>query len=88
MGRRALRKVDPAIDLTAHLKTFEQLPRPWDTAALFGRIAPLEIEVGSGKGLFLRSAADAQPDRDFLGIEVVAKYAQFAAAGAGQARAD
>ena len=81
MGRRALRKVDPAIDLTAHLKTFEQLPRPWDAAALFGRTAPLEVEVGSGKGLFLRSAAYAHPDRDFLGIEVVEKYAQFAAAG-------
>jgi tRNA (guanine-N7-)-methyltransferase len=81
MGRRALRKIDPSIDLTGHLKLFEQLPRPWDAAALFQRAAPLEIEVGSGKGLFLRNAAADRPEVDFLGIEVARKYAQFAAAG-------
>jgi tRNA (guanine-N7-)-methyltransferase len=80
MGRRALRKVDPALDLTQYLKTFEQLPRPWDAALLFGRRAPLEVEVGSGKGLFLRSAAAARPEVDLLGIEVATKYARFAAA--------
>jgi tRNA (guanine-N7-)-methyltransferase len=47
---------------------------------LFGRRAPLEVEVGSGKGLFLRSAAIARPDADFLGAEVAQKYARFAAA--------
>ncbi len=81
MGRRALRKIDPTIDLSGHLKTIDQLPCPWDAAALFGRRAPLEVEVGSGKGLFLRSAAVGRPETDFLGIEVVRKYAQFAAAG-------
>ena len=81
MGRRALRKIDPAIDLTGRLKTFDELPRPWDAAALFGRAAALEVEVGTGKGLFLRSAAAARPESDFLGIEVARKYAQFAAAG-------
>jgi tRNA (guanine-N7-)-methyltransferase len=80
MGRRALRKISPAIDLTGHLKTFEQLPRPWNAAAMFGRAAPLEVEVGSGKGLFLRNAAAARPEVDYLGIEVVRKYAEFAAA--------
>jgi tRNA (guanine-N7-)-methyltransferase len=80
MGRRALRKIDPSIDLTGHLKTPDQLPRPWDAAALFGRLAPLEVEVGSGKGLFLRTAAADRPDANFLGIEVAQKYAQFAAA--------
>jgi tRNA (guanine-N7-)-methyltransferase len=85
MGRRALRKIDPAIDLTGHFKVPEQLPRPWNAAALFGRVAPLEIEVGSGKGLFLRSAAAARPDVDFLGIEVALKYAQFAAAALAKA---
>ena len=81
MGRRALRKTDPSIDLTGHFKTFDELPRPWDAARLFGRSAPLEVEVGSGKGLFLRGAAIARPEVDFLGIEVVRKYAAFAAAG-------
>lgn len=81
MGRRALRKIDPKLDLSGHLKTFDQLPNPWDAAALFGRRAPLEVEVGSGKGLFIRNAAAARPDTDFLGIEVAHRYAEFAAAG-------
>lgn len=80
MPRRALRKVDPAIDVARHLRTFEQLPRPWDAAAVFGRAAPLEVEVGSGKGLFLRAAAGQRCQHNFLGIEIVAKYAQYAAA--------
>jgi tRNA (guanine-N7-)-methyltransferase len=81
MGRRALRKIDPALDLSHHLKTLDQLPRPWDAAAVFGRRAPLEVEVGSGKGLFLRTAAPKRPDVDFLGTEIAPKYARFAAAG-------
>ena len=36
MGRRALRKINPSIDLTGHLKLVEQLPRPWDAAAFSG----------------------------------------------------
>ena len=67
VGHRALRKIDPSIDLTGHLKLFEQLPRPWDAAALFGRAAPLEVEVGSGKGLFLRNAAAAPAGGGFPG---------------------
>lgn len=85
MGRRALRQIDSSIDLTAHFRTFDQLPRPLDAAALFGRTAPLEVEVGSGKGLFLRTAAAAQPDTNFLGIEVIEKYAQFVATGLAKA---
>ena len=85
MGRRALRKIDPSIDLTGCLKTFEQLPQPWNATVLFGRAAPLEVEVGSGKGLFLRSAAAARPEVDFLGIEVARKYAEFTAAALAKA---
>jgi tRNA (guanine-N7-)-methyltransferase len=79
MARRALRKLDPSLDLTGRLRTFEELPTPWDTAALFGRHAPLEVEVGTGKGLFLAAAAEAAPEHDFLGIEVSRKYAHHAA---------
>ena len=80
MARRALRKIDPSIDLTSRLKTFDQLPNPWNAELLFQRAAPLEVEVGSGKGLFLRNAAAARPNVNFLGIEVAHKYAEFAAA--------
>ena len=81
MGRRALQQIDPRLDLSRHLKTFDELPRPWDAEVLFGRRAPLEVEVGSGKGLFLRSAAAERPDVDFLGIEIGPKFARFSAAG-------
>jgi tRNA (guanine-N7-)-methyltransferase len=80
MGRRAVRKIDPGLDLSSYLWPWERLPRPWDPVALFERHAPLEVEVGSGKGMFLCRAAIAQPDHDFLGIEIAAKYARFAAA--------
>ena len=46
-----------------------------------GRRAPLELEIGSGKGLFLRTAAAAHPERDYLGVEIAYRYARFAAAG-------
>jgi tRNA (guanine-N7-)-methyltransferase len=81
MGRRALRKLDPALDISGHFRTLSELSAPWDPAAWFGRTAPLEVEVGSGKGLFLRTAAAAQPQHNFLGIELASRYARFAAAG-------
>jgi tRNA (guanine-N7-)-methyltransferase len=80
MGRRSLRKLDPALDLSRHLKNWEELPRPWSPIALFERSAPLEVEVGIGKGLFLSAAASTQADHDFFGIEIAAKYARYAAA--------
>lgn len=84
MGRRALRKIDPELDLSRHLRLVEDLGQPLVSESLFGRAGllerrPLEIEVGSGKGLFLATAARLHPERDFLGIEVAHKYARFAA---------
>jgi tRNA (guanine-N7-)-methyltransferase len=81
MGRRALRKIKSEIDLSGYLLEPDDLPNPWDARALFGNPAPLEVEIGSGKGLFLRTAAAACPEVNFLGIEVAQKYAAFAAAG-------
>lgn len=79
MARPKLKKIDPSLDLSRHLIGEEALPRPWDPSKIFGRAAPLEIEVGPGKGLFLRNAAAAHPEIDYLGIEVARRYAQFAA---------
>ena len=36
---------------------------------------PLELEIGSGKGLFLTNAAKRFPNRRFVGLELAAKYA-------------
>lgn len=80
MGRRALRKVDPNLDLSFHLRSLDDLSRPFSNEAVFGREAPLEVEMGSGKGLFLENAARGNPDHHFLGVELSFKYARFAAA--------
>ncbi|MCS7237862.1 MAG: tRNA (guanosine(46)-N7)-methyltransferase TrmB [Thermoguttaceae bacterium] len=80
MGRRALKKIDPELDLSGYLWPWELFPRPWDPVRLFDRQAPLEVEVGSGKGMFLCRASVANPAHDFMGIEIAPKYARFAAA--------
>lgn len=80
MGRRALRKIDPHLDLSRHLRVLTETPLPFPFADHFGRSAPLEVEIGSGKGLFLANAARVNPDHDFVGIELAQKYARFAAA--------
>jgi tRNA (guanine-N7-)-methyltransferase len=44
--------------------------RPIDRLAAFGRHAPLVVEIGFGMGQATAAIAAAQPDLDFLGIEV------------------
>jgi len=56
----------------------ENLPGKIDFAQVFGRCAPVHVEVGSGKGTFLVQQAQAHPEVDFLGIEWAAKYYRFA----------
>ena len=80
MGRRALPKLDPALDYSPNFRELSDLTVPLIPAELFGRDAPLEVEMGSGKGLFLQTAAAANPAHNFLGVEVAAKYARFIAA--------
>ena len=45
-------------------------PTPIDFAALFGRVAPVVVEIGFGMGQATAAIAAARPDVDFLGIEV------------------
>lgn len=49
------------------------LPRsrgPLDVAAVFGREAPLTVEIGFGMGYSLAEMAEAAPERNFIGIEI------------------
>lgn len=46
----------------------------FDPGHFFGRAAPLEVEIGSGKARFLIEAARANPTHDFLGIERSLSY--------------
>ncbi|MBU0656960.1 MAG: tRNA (guanosine(46)-N7)-methyltransferase TrmB [Gammaproteobacteria bacterium] len=43
---------------------------PLDFAQLFGRAAPVTLEIGFGNGESLAQMAQAAPERDFIGIEV------------------
>jgi tRNA (guanine-N7-)-methyltransferase len=79
MPRSHVKRSPAGLDLGSTLRTVEQLPAEITSVALFGRNAPLEIEIGSGKGLFLASTAAACPAHDFLGIEIIDKYARHAA---------
>lgn len=48
----------------------EELPWPADWAALFGRAAPLVVEIGFGSGLFLADLARRMPQANILGLEI------------------
>jgi tRNA (guanine-N7-)-methyltransferase len=50
-----------------------------DWPTVFGNDRPVEVEVGFGKGLFLLTAAHANPLTNYLGIEIVRKYQLYAA---------
>lgn len=48
------------------------IPLVWPE--IFGRDAPTEIEIGSGKGKFLNEMAALYPERNLLAVERSAKY--------------
>lgn len=70
---QAKRSGDPRVGRES--KAFE----PLDWREVFGNDHPVELEVGFGKGLFLVTAAQAYPETNFVGIEIVRKYQLFAA---------
>ncbi len=80
MPRAALRKPNPDLDLSKWLKKPGDLPAVISSPTLFGNDQPLEIEVGSGKGLFIQTESQRCPEHNFFGIEIAGKYAAHAAA--------
>lgn len=81
MGRRALAPVDPNVNLDAHFVQMDKYEGDLDLFQWFETPGPIELEIGSGKGLFIRNAAAANPDRRYIGIEIARKYARYAAFG-------
>ena len=69
--------LDPALWSQTALK---KLPAdaPLDLAALFGRIAPLVVDVGCGNGRFLLGSAVWRPDHDHLGADVLPMVIRYA----------
>ena len=67
------------IDATPYTVQYPTLEPPIAWPDLFGNDHPVELEIGSGKGLFLANAATANPGHNFFGIEMARKYARRAA---------
>jgi tRNA (guanine-N7-)-methyltransferase len=67
-------------DLRPWFLTLQDLPpAPLDAGPLFESEQALEIEVGTGRGLFLVNAGTTRPATNFLGIEYDFKEARRAA---------
>jgi tRNA (guanine-N7-)-methyltransferase len=49
-----------------------------DWQALFGRFAPVVIDLGCGNGRFLIGSALARPERDHLGVDVLPMVIRYA----------
>jgi tRNA (guanine-N7-)-methyltransferase len=60
-----------AVDVPRHIADTSVHPEyVFDAAAEFGRTAPLVVEIGSGLGEAVVHAAKANPEKDFLAVEV------------------
>jgi tRNA (guanine-N7-)-methyltransferase len=80
--RLPLEKLSPYLLIAdCGLRTADSQDNPqWiDWRVVFGNDHPVELEVGFGKGLFLVTAAQARPEVNFAGVEIVRKYQLFAA---------
>jgi tRNA (guanine-N7-)-methyltransferase len=55
-----------------------------DPNSLFGREAPLEVELGAGRGDFIIERAGKMPERNFLAVELAGSVAQLMALRAGR----
>jgi tRNA (guanine-N7-)-methyltransferase len=60
----------PTVDLRPWFLALHDLDGPIDWREFFGNEQPVEIDVGCGRGLFLVTAATAEPGTNFLGIEL------------------
>jgi len=60
----------PPTDLRPFFLTLEDLDGPIEWSEFFGNSNPVELDVGSGRGLFLVSAGSEHPEVNYLGIEL------------------
>lgn len=59
-------------------------PGPLDWQAIFGRRAPLVLDLGCGNGRFTIASAFARPEMDHLGIEILPVVIRYATRRANQ----
>lgn len=75
--------VAPPRDLFPWFLTHADVDENWggklSWSEFFGNSHPVELDVGSGRGLFLLNAAVSHPDRNYLGLEIDYKEGRRAA---------
>ena len=62
-SKKYYRSLEPLIKAVDH-------PRPLNWPEIFGRAAPLELEIGFGNGEFMHRLSLDEPGGDFVGVEV------------------
>jgi tRNA (guanine-N7-)-methyltransferase len=76
--------LDPA--LWTHVAALKKLPEtgPLDPTAIFGRTAPLIVDIGCGNGRFLLGSAVWRPTYDHLGFDLLPVVIRYATRRANQ----
>ncbi len=75
--------LDPARWTKTALKKLPP-PGPIDWQTIFGRRAPLIVDIGCGNGRFLLGSALARPDHDHVGIDILPLVLRYATRRANQ----
>jgi len=88
MPRSSLRRPGQGLDLSRHLAETDTVLEGLSSNNLFNNELPLELEIGSGKGLFLDTASAFNPSHNYVGVEIIAKYARHSAAKLARRQAD
>jgi len=66
-------------DLKPYFLVHDDLPGPFQWEEFFRNDHPVEIEIGTGRGLFLLNESQARPDTNFLGMELDYTEGRYAA---------
>lgn len=77
MNSSELNSTPPSVPERVKAIDLFEFPKSWSELA--PSEGAVELEIGSGKGLFLQLAAEKQPDHHYVGIELAAKFANRAA---------
>ncbi len=64
----------PVAERVSRELILEDRDQPLDLEGVFGNRNPVELEIGIGKGLFIKNAAELNPDVNYLGVEIRRKY--------------
>jgi len=68
-----------ANDFRSPLELFPaDIDPPLNLASIWGNNNPVELEIGSGKGMFLKESATLYPDINYIGVEMAGKFHRLA----------